>query len=157
MPTKREQEVDENKLTNRYKVILIIIVSLFGLSYFTSSDISLFIEINVLICFGVWAWLFIDYKLLQINRLYVYSLILSFFIIGYGQIIVRFYGNYDIAKLIGGTKTPLLLLIIQRILRFGFKLVVKREPIITKQPSSAADLIYALVLYVSSSWFFISS
>ncbi len=141
--TQIESESTENQLKKRFTIISTILISAFALTYLILKDDESFFIINYIIAFVVWGWLFIDYKILQIDKLYYRAVLLGILILGC-RYLPDSYNNHPL--FLTGTSMPLLLLIIQRPMRFVFKHLMKREPVVEKPAPSFADFIYIITL-----------
>ena len=140
----------KSELENRFKVISIIVLTLFVLTFLLFKAEDNFFLINYFISFAVWGWLIFDYKILQINKLYFSSVGIGLLIFLYGLFLN---GKFEekIPIMQAATTMPIFLLIIQRPLRIAFIKVLKREPKVEKPAPSFADFLYALILWMLTS------
>lgn len=139
-------EADIKKLTIRFKIISFIVFGLFAIAPAFNNK-NTFFAINGLICFSVVFWFTFDHLILRINRLYFGGILVSLLILIYGLFTSRHFGNNFI---ISETSMPLFFLIIQRPLRFWFKAVMKREPVVENPAPSFADFLYSFVILATS-------
>ena len=149
--TKNREEKSKANITKRVKPIILGIFTLFLASYLTFSNLNTFLSINSAICFLVWGWLWIDYKLLQVSRHYFVVLGLSTVILIYGYFLSEKYIHLHNAGLVkNGAVLPIFFLILQRPLRYIFKAVMKREPVVDKPAPTFADFVYIFILIVTT-------
>ena len=146
---KEEERLQKTKILKRIKVISFIIPSLFLLSYLSIGNWSNFILINSLICFGIYYWFIVDYKMLQWFRTYLASLMISLVVMTYSHILA---GHYPLNSgfLKSASLTPAFLLVIQLPLRLTFKKLFKKEPVVDRPAPSTADFFYSVILIISS-------
>jgi hypothetical protein len=145
------KEIKADKTGKRFKMGVLIILGLLLLCYIRIQDTQAFLKFTFAVGFGVWFWLFIDYKMLRINRYYLGSLILSILILLYGYLLVRHYSSInDPGIFTSGAVNPIFFLILQRPLRFAFKAIMKREPVVDKPAPSFADFVYMFTLWMAS-------
>lgn len=138
-------------MPKRFKIGIIILFLSLLLIYFIPTTPKFFINATFLICAATWLWFFADYELLQINKIYLYALIVSLVILSYGYFLQFQDVYYDKdQKLEIGTKLPLILLLIQRPLRLVYLFLFKTEPIVEKSYfRSIQDIIYTLILWLT--------
>lgn len=137
----------------RFRFLLVLFLSAFVLSVLfsimtnnqiffakSSSAFSLFLVV----------WFFIDYNMLQQHKLYYQSLTLAFFFFVY----VSFWQHYvleDTIKILNVIIfAPVVLLLVQKPLRFIYKKLFNREPKVD-QFGKFADLIYSILLLLGFS------
>lgn len=149
--TKNREEKSKANITKRVKPIILAIFTLFLASYLTFSNINTFLSINSAICFLVWGWLWIDYRLLQVSRHYFEVLGLSMVILIYGYFLSEKYIHLHNAGLVkNGAALPIFFLILQRPLRYTFKAVMKREPVVDTPAPTFADFVYIFILIMTT-------
>jgi hypothetical protein len=135
----------------RFRVVAFAIVFLFPGSYVASSEREIFLMPQYAIGFAIWGWLLWDYKLLQINSLYVKTLGLSIGVFFYGLYLGSQFDYLDNGGLIKiGTTLPAIFLLLQKPLRIAFKAMMKREPIVDKPAPSFPDFIYIFILLITT-------
>ncbi len=150
-----ESEGNKETIGKRFRIISILIGALIFFSLIFYKNPSVFLDINKAIGFGTAAWFFADYRMLSVNKYFNLSLLIAIGIVFYGYLvrqtdpIYKFVGNLEWTFSI-----PLIFLIAQKPLRIGFKLIMKREPVLEKPLPSFVDFIYIVLLFVSV--FFIS-
>lgn len=134
----------------RFNIISIIIFLLLGLSYLLIKHGNNFIIFNFALGFGVTFWLFFDYKILQLNEFYLKSLLIGLLIALYGYFLNQNYGSINKNMIMDSAIMPTFFLVTQRIFRFIFKALMKREPIVDKPAPSFADGVYMFTLLMTS-------
>ena len=134
----------------RFNIISIIILLLFGLSYLLIKQGNNFIIFNFALGFGVTFWFFYDYKMLQLNDFYFKSLLIGLLIGLFGYYLYQDYGNINRNMIINSAIMPTFFLVTQRIFRFIFKTLMKREPIVDKPAPSFADGVYMFTLLMTT-------
>ena len=146
-----EKVTEENTktLTSRFKIIIAIVISAYFLTFLILNPGDYFMKANCIISFAVWGWFLFDYQILQLARLYFGSLALGLTIVLYGYFLDREFLQQD-KSVLAGTTIPIFILILQRPLRFAFKAIIKREPIVDKPAPSFADFVYAFILSIAS-------
>ncbi|MNL38306.1 hypothetical protein D3C87_1605080 [compost metagenome] len=146
----QEKELVGN-LEKRFKMISIIIIGSYFLNLLTLGNSNNFLVINYAIGFLVWTWLLWDYKMLQVNKYYLGALVLTIFVLLYGCFLRQQFSDFKNTNLATiGMTIPIIFLIIQRPLRFVFKGIMKREPVVDKPAPSFADFIYMFILAIST-------
>ena len=106
----------------------------------------LFAKYNTAIGGVLFLCLYIDYRLLQINTLYLQSLLMSVAILAQACLLhTKFNNPGNFASLLFGASVPFLFLVLQKILRSVFILLLKREPFIEKR-TRFQDKIYQIIL-----------
>lgn len=134
----------------RFNIISIIIFLLFGLSYLLIKQGNNFIIFNFALGFGVTFWFFWDYKMLQFNEFYLKSLLIGLLIGLFGYYLYQDYGSINKNMIINSAIMPLFFLFTQRIYRFIFKTLAKREPIVDKPAPSFVDGVYMFALLMTT-------
>lgn len=148
----QEEEDDRsNKLTKRFKIVFAIVLTAYILAVLIFNSTESFLEANGLITFAIWTWLTFDYKILQIDKLYFGSVLLGVIIFIYGCFLRNeFSPDGESTRVATETAMPILFLILQRPLRFAFKGIMKREPVVDKPAPSFADFVYIFILMMAS-------
>ena len=144
------EKTNPKAIGKRFNIISIIIFLLFGLSYLLINQSNNFILFNFALGFGVTFWLFLDYKILQINEFYLKSLLIGLLIALYGYFLNQNFGSIDKNMIIDCAIMPTFFLVTQRIFRFIFKTLMKREPIVDKPAPSFADGVYMFTLIMTA-------
>lgn len=140
-----------NNLDKRFKIISAIIISAFVLTYLIFKADENFLKINFTIAFVVWGWLAVDYKILQVDRLYFGSVALGLMIFLFGYLLKKEFANEEnIPHVLSATTMPIFFLIIQRPVRFVFKRIMKREPKVDRPAPSFADFVYIFILWMTT-------
>ena len=89
---KNKDKENEEKVKKRFKILLIstIFISTSSLIVkFILNDNELFLQLTFLLGLGIWSWLFSDYKMLRIKKIYFKCIILSLFFLIYEMIILN--------------------------------------------------------------------
>lgn len=148
--TEHQKEESVKSIEKRFKIISLIAVAFGALTCFTIFfNPNLFVDLNFILSLAIGAWLFGDYKLLQIDKFYLYSLLLAGGLFLYGLLIKNFIfpTSSDYVKI--GFLYPISILIIQKPARFVFKLLLKREPVIDRPPPTFWDGVYTIILFIA--------
>lgn len=146
-----KRETDIEKLEKRFTIISAITIFIFGFAYVFFQNDKSFLKINSFISTGVFVWLLHDYKLLQVTKLYFKALAIGLAIFGYTYLLQHLSEDKNLEPtFMFASKMPILLLIVQRPLRFTFKQIMKREPVVDNPAPSVADLVYILILWMAS-------
>jgi hypothetical protein len=149
---KNKDKENEEKVKKRFKILLIstIFISTSSLIVkFILNDNELFLQLTFLLGLGIWSWLFSDYKMLRIKKIYFKCIILSLFFLIYEMIILNIYNvkiNNQSDLLI---MNPLTFLILQRPIRKLYIILFNREPEIDNK-SEITDIVYTTLLFFSS-------
>lgn len=148
---KEHQEEESIKsIEKRFKIISLIAATFVALTSLTVFfNPKLFVDLNFFLSLVIGAWLFGDYKLLQIDKFYLYSFLLAGGLFLYGLLIKNyiFPNSPDYVKI--GFLYPISILIIQKPARLLFKLLLKREPVIDKPPPTFWDGVYTIILFIA--------
>ncbi|HRG64634.1 MAG TPA: hypothetical protein PLV12_02455 [Saprospiraceae bacterium] len=138
-------------LAKRFIIIAAIIISAYVLAFLIYNQSDNFMKANYTIAFAVWGWLVFDYKILQVDRLYLGSVALALMIFIYGYVLDHEFSDGNKADLVSiGTTMPIFFLLLQRPLRFAFKGIMGREPVVEKPVPSFADFVYFFILWMST-------
>ena len=144
---KNKNLASEEDVKRRFKIVSIIVLIIFLFSFLLFQNAFAFIEMTTLISFGVMFWFFRDYKMLQIDRYYYFSLFISLIILIYGLILQTKMNPTRGRDLIDmSTKLPMIFLILQSPTRYLFKKIIKREPVVKRPTKTFEDAVYIIVL-----------
>jgi len=146
----QNSESAADPLEKRFKIVSIVVIAAFALTFLFFKTEESFFTINYAIAFAVFGWLLYDYKILQIDSLYYGSVGLGLTILLFGYLLNEKFSNEDNSLLLMGTSMPIFFLTIQRPLRFAFIRIMKREPIVDRPSPSFADSVYVIILLLSS-------
>jgi hypothetical protein len=137
----------ENSIDKRYRIISIIAASVFVLGiFFPYFDEELLENFTCFYGFGLCIWFFMDYEMLQINKYFNMSFIISILFL---FVIVMVNNKINVIEtnlLLMAALSPISFLSIQKITRLLFIQIFKREPIPEKPSPSIADFIYTMIL-----------
>jgi len=154
-----KKELDQkNKASNRHesapekrlRIGLLIFTMLLAISWAFSYNPEYFLQAIVFLSIFTTAALFMDYQLLQKGKIYTTLVLLGIAYAGYGHFLSTLYIESTISENAYITSLPMLFLLVQNPVRFLFKLLVKREPVIDKPPPSVLDAVYMIVLWMST-------
>lgn len=147
----KQEKNSTAKLERRFKIIAAIVFTAFALTFLLFGKQDQFFIINHALAFAVFSWLFVDYKLLQVNKLYFSSVGLGLAILFYGYLLKNEFSNEgNLSYTLVGTKMPILFLTLQRPLRIVFKIIMKREPKLENPVPSFVDFLYIYILLMST-------
>lgn len=138
-----------NKRERRFQIVSAIVVTAFIFSFFLSRKEDELLISNFIISCTVVSWLLLDYKVLQINKLYFGSLGLGLAIFLYG-LFLKEHIDQNNTMVQSTTTMPIFLLTVQRPLRLIFIQLMKREPKVEKPAPSFADFVYAFILFTAT-------
>ena len=139
-----EAKVDKRFKKNLRTLLGLISISLVSAYFFRDS----FYWSALFLGYGITIWFFLDYKILQPKKHYIYCLLISiafleyFFLVSF--LLPKFQFNFPRAIL-----SPLSLLIIQKPARLIFKYCLKREPVVELKTATSWDLLYILILILA--------
>ena len=142
------EEIPIQEINKRFKKIsftglgLLLIAHIFYLC----NIYVLFVFFIVIIGLGLFAWIGIDYKMLQSIKHYIYCLLISIVFCGYYMIFVQKLNFDNIDRGTCMSLAPLLLLIVQKPTRLIFKYLYHREPVIDTPSPTVEDAVYELIL-----------
>lgn len=143
-------EVNEEIIGKRFRVFSILIGALIFFSLLFYKNPSVFLDINKVIVFATLAWFVTDYTMLSTNKYFNLSFLFAIAIVSYGYLVRQSHPFYKfVGNLEWTLSIPLIFLIVQKPLRIGFKLIMKREPVLEKPLPSFVDFIYIALLFVS--------
>lgn len=135
----------------RFKIISIIFLALFLLSFLLFQQTIEFLFITSFLSIMVMFWFSQDHKMLQIEEYYFYSIFISLTILIYGLLIQTRLFKSDARDLLDlTTKIPLIFLVLQYPLRYWFKKIIKREPQPGSTKKTFEDGIYIVILIAAT-------
>ncbi|MFY7936750.1 MAG: hypothetical protein ACOVOQ_05200 [Flavobacterium sp.] len=139
----KTEKINEKSINKRFKVLSIITLSLTLIGIIIHQiDSQNFHEFSNILGMGIGLWFFGDYKMLQSNKHYLYSLVI---VLGYFLYILTANGEFNKIILVGPL-SPLTLLLVQKPARLIFKAMLNREPVFDRPPTTFWDGIYMMVL-----------
>jgi len=156
---KIEKKKYEEKKTNRSKsgmqkrfnILSLVIFSAFAFSYAFFSDKEVFFKLHYAIGCGIWIWFITDYKMLRVTKYYLLSLLIATLVFLYGKYLGNHYSIFKNTGLVTiGMVMPIFFLFVQWPLRFLFKAIMKREPVVERPAPSFADFVYIFILFLST-------
>lgn len=140
-----DEKINDSRIDKRFKILAIIVVSLTLIGIIINQiDPDFFRKFSFFLGLGIGVWFFSDYKMLQSDRHYLYSLGIA---IGYFLFILTKNGEFNKNVLDFGALYPLTLLVVQKPSRLIYKVILNREPVIDKPPPTFWDGIYMIVLF----------
>ncbi|MCC5927822.1 MAG: hypothetical protein JJU28_01125 [Cyclobacteriaceae bacterium] len=141
----KEEEINENKLEKRFKILSIITFSLTLIGLFINLiDPEIFRKFSFFLGLGIGLWFLGDYKMLQSDKLYLYCLGIA---TGYLLFILAMNGDFNKGILDFGALYPICLLIVQKPTRILYKTIFNREPEVDRPPKSYWDIPYMMILF----------
>lgn len=145
-----ENGEDERIIGKRFKIIAIIIIVLIVVGIFTLNKPDFFMKITTLTGIGMTTWFFSDYKMIRINKYYLFSLFIGVGLFFYGYAVMNspLYIYKFIKQIDYIFVMPLLFIVVQKPVRFIFIRIMKREPVIEKPMPTLADGLYAIAIVV---------
>lgn len=155
-PLKKDKDqetiVSPVKVEKRFKIISIIaLIIIAGTFLIFSHDRDLFVTITFFTGMGIGGWFFIDFKMLRIDKFYIFSLFVAGLYLGYGILLKStMLDNVELIDL--GSLFAVSFLIVQKPVRLLYKQIFKREPEIVNQGDSSAkfwDIVYTIILFLS--------
>lgn len=145
-----EERGNERIIEKRFKIIALIFTFLIVASIFSVNKPDFFMKIVTLTGIGMTTWFFSDYKMLRVNKYYLFSLFIAAGLFFYGYT-VRNLPPY-IYKFMKGFHfmfaMPLLFIVVQKPVRLIFIRIMKREPVIEKPMPTLADGLYGIAIVV---------
>jgi hypothetical protein len=108
-----------------------------------------FYKTTFLIAIAIWAWFFGDYEMLRVEKYYWFSFCIAITFLGYG-LLIKQYSITEVKLGQLGSLLPLSVIIIQKPLRFTFKQIFKREPVVERNDTTLWDTLYAIILFFAS-------
>jgi hypothetical protein len=141
----KEEEINQNRLEKRFKILSIITFSLSIIGLIVNLfDPEIFREFSFFLGLGIGLWFFGDYKMLQSNKLYLYCLGIA---TGYLLFILALNGEFNKGILDFGALYPITLLIVQKPTRILYKTIFNSEPEVDRSPKSYWDIPYMMILF----------
>lgn len=141
----KDEKINDSRIDKRFKILAIIVVSLTLIGIIINQiDPVIFRKFSFFLGLGIGVWFFSDYKMLQSDRHYLYSLGIA---IGYFLFILTKNGEFNKNVLDFGALYPLTLLVVQKPTRLIYIAILNREPVIDKPPPTFWDGIYMIVLF----------
>lgn len=130
----------------RFKVIGFIILAIAGIGIYllltANKNLSLLLLYSGLL---ISSWYVADYKMLRVPRYYMYSLFIAFGFFIY-FFTVDYYTKFSGRLFDPLSVEPLVVLLVQKPLRFLHKAVFKKEPVVQKPFPSFRDAVYFILL-----------
>ena len=145
-----KKEKSKDNLEKRFRTISLIalsslIVSLLALL----KDNNTFFKATFFLGMGLGVWFLADYKMLQVDKYYLYCFFIAIAFLSYGILIKRQFSESIITLPDLGSLYPISLLIVQKPLRLIYKRIFKREPVVDRPPPTFWDFIYTLLLFLA--------
>lgn len=142
----KEEKSNVKSIDKRFNILATIAFSLtlIGIILNQTSP-QIFLKFSFFLGLGIGVWFFSDYKMLQSDRHYFYSLGIA---IAYLLFIITNNGEFNKSVLDYGALYPLTLLIIQKPARLIFKLALNREPVVDRPPPTFWDGVYMIILFL---------
>lgn len=141
------KEKSREKIEKRFRIISFIVIILFLINFLVSIyDIHTFIKTTFFIGMGLGLWFFIDFEMLQLEKYYSYSLLISIIFLAYTVLIKTILNSTEVELIDLGAFYSLALLIIQWPTRKIYIILFNREPEID-QRGKFADIVYTLILF----------
>ena len=142
----KEEKSNVKSIDKRFNILATIVFSLTLIGIIINqTDPQIFRKFSFFLGMGIGVWFFSDYKMLQSNRHYIYSLGIA---LAYLLFIIINNGNFSKTVLDYGALYPLTLLIIQKPARLIFKTTLNREPVVDKPPPKFWDGVYMIILFL---------
>ena len=134
----------------RFRTISLVALCATIISLFTLfNDNQTFFKATFLLGIGLGVWFLIDYKMLQVDKYYLYCLFIATAFLVYGILIKMHFSNDSINLLDLGSLFSMSLLIVQKPLRLIYKKIFKREPVVDRPSPTFWDFVYTLLLFVA--------
>ena len=129
------KERTEYRISKRFKPIAFLAFAILFLAhiFFLNDDLG---EFMAVLGGGLFAWFFLDDKMLQSNRYYMYCFLITLVFVVCCIIEKQFFCSL----------LPLNFLVIQKPVRKLYKLLFKREPEISSPEKRFADFVYLMIL-----------
>jgi hypothetical protein len=143
-----EKEKSKNRLKKKFRFILSLIVTLIFINYLSlviipQKEIGSITTFTLIFSVGV--WFHSDYKMLRIDKYFLYCFIIAIADLLYGIMINKYVTLIDFSFYY--FCFPIIFLIIQKPLRLYFIRKLDREPIVEKE-SSGWDVVYNISLII---------
>jgi len=137
-----------DKIEKNFKLYSLISLGIIILSFVLFySETEALTKSSFYLGMGLGLWFYMDYPMLQINKYYIYSILISLAFLGYAMFLEDLINirRIDLGDL--GAFYPISVLIVQKPARFIFKAILRREPMIDKPPATFWDGFYMIVLF----------
>ncbi len=145
---KKKNIPDKSSIEKRFKWISLVALCLTLISLVVSIyDPHAFVKFTFFLGIGIGVWFFGDYKMLQLDKYYIYGLLISTGFLGYA-IFVKQELNFNVGIVDLGALYPLTLLVIQKPTRLIYKYFLNREPVVDRPPPTFWDGVYILILFL---------
>lgn len=142
----KEEKSNAKSIEKRFNILATIVFSLTLIGIILNqTNPQIFLKFSFFLGMGIGVWFFSDYKMLQSNRHYFYSLGIA---IAYLLFIITNNGDFNKSVLDYGALYPLTLLIIQKPARLIFKMALNREPVVDRPPPTFWDGVYMIILFL---------
>lgn len=142
----KEETINEKSIDKRFEILTIIAVFLTLIGIILNQvEPQFFRQFSFLLGIGIGVWFFSDYKMLQSDRHYFYSLGVA---IGYLLFILTNNGEFNKGIIDYGALYPLTLLLVQKPARLIFKATLDREPLVERPAPTFWDGVYMAILFL---------
>lgn len=142
----KEEKSNVKSIDKRFNILATIVFSLTLIGIILNqTNPHIFLKFSFFLGMGIGFWFFWDYKMLQSNRHYFYSLGIA---IAYLLFFIINNGDFDKSVLDYGASYPLTFLIIQKPARLIFKMALNREPVVDKPIPTFWDGVYIIILFL---------
>ncbi len=141
-----KENKSKQNTAKRFWVILTIASGLFvGCLSIRTYDTQLFENCLLLLGYAFGLWFLADYKVLRINKYYFLVLMISIVYLRAGLVLIK---NMSAEVMALGLSYPLAVLLVQKLLRALYVLLLKKEPRMVNrgEAGTLADRIYTLIL-----------
>lgn len=147
--SQHKKKTSKNNIEKRFKVISFIAIFLFVISLLVSFyDTQIYIRMTFFFGMGLGLWFFVDYEMLQSDKYYIHSLLISILFLSYSILVKKELNKINLDFVDLGAFHPLSILIVQWPTRKLYLSLFKREPKIDRY-GKFSDLIYTLILFLS--------
>lgn len=144
------KEKSKDNPEKRFRIISLIALGLLIISLLTLlKDNHTFFKATFFVGMGLGVWFFGDYKMLQVDKYYLYCLFIAIIFLSYGLLIKKQFSDSVLKLADLGSLYPISLLIVQKPLRLIYKKILKREPVIDRPPPTFWDFIYTILLFLA--------
>lgn len=144
--SQNRKAASRNYIEKRFKIVSFIAIALFFVSLAISFfDTQTYIKAIFFFSMGLGLWFFIDYEMLQSDKYFIYSLIISVMFLSYTILVKIRLNRMDLDFIDFGSFSPLTLLVTQWPMRKIYLAIFNREPNVDKH-GKFADLIYTIIL-----------
>lgn len=145
---KKGEDAKAVSTTKRFKIISLIVIALLGVIILLPTiifDTHIIHQITLVFCIGIGSWLLSDTQILRIDRLYLFSMLLSFLVIGVGYFLIETKKLPQVS--LSSFFLPFSLLIVQWPSRRIFKSLFNREPTVDNV-GPFSDRVYSIILFL---------